>query len=150
MLASGALTDVDTTYPNLTPGLYEFRVKSMAQKINDPKTYEWIAVELELVSSTGTDEKGNPISVGYIVRDMISLTPSEKVIQEHGEEAAKQRVMVGIAKFLDAVEKDRVWDETFQSYIGKTLFAKTKITKENEEKGYGPQTAVASYIKKAN
>ena len=130
------LSAIDTSYPVLAAGQYEFSVKEMTKECSD-SGFEYLLVKASLVSTNALDIAGAPVNPGYIIRHMIGLTPADKTIQEVGLEEATKRIKQNIVKFLDAVVENRQWDNTLELYIGRTFFAKTKVTKEREDKKTG-------------
>jgi hypothetical protein len=135
-LASEDLSQIDTSYPILAAGQYEFNAKEVTKECSD-NGFEYILVKASLVTSGALDTGGNTISPGYIIRYMIGLTPADKTVAEVGLEEAKKRIKVNIVKFLDAVVENRQWDPTFELYVGRNFFAKTKVTKERTDKNTG-------------
>lgn len=153
MLASTDLNEVDVSYPILLGGTYEFEVKEVEKKVSENTGGEYILFKCALLSDNATDIAGNAISPGYAMRYMINLSPSEKQIAAKGEEQCAKDVLAQVCKFLDALMEQRVWDETFETYVGMTFWAKTKVTKEREDKNtgnvYPPAADFASFIPKS-
>lgn len=152
-LAGEELLNADTSYPVLAQGLYELRIKDAELKESE-SGFEYVNLTCELISPNATDIKGEPVAPGYIIRHMIGLTPSEKAINEHGQDAAENQIVKRVAVFIDAIQKPRQrFDESLQSYIGLTFWAKTKVTKEREDKKtgnvYPPGAEIASFVPKA-
>jgi len=148
-LGSEDLTSVDTSYPILAGGQYEFKIKEMTKEQSD-SGFEYLLVKASLVSTNALDVSGEPIKPGYVLRHMIGLTPIEKQVQEKGLEAVVKDIKRNIVIFLDAVTEDRQWDPSLELYIGKNFFAKTKVTKERVDKNtgntYPPQAEIQTLI----
>lgn len=153
MLANTDLNTVDTSFPILAPGTYEFEVKEAEIKTSD-NGVRYAAIKTALVSPDAKDTNGNPINAGYPVRHMFMLSVSEKQVAKHGEEQAKKNVIADVCRFMDAVQGNRNWDETLQSYIGQRFFAKTKVSKERTDEAtgqtYSPQAEFAQLLPKAS
>ena len=153
MLANSDLNEVDTSYPILLGGTYEWEVKSAEKKTSDKSGGEYLLFSCALLSSGASDIAGNDIPPGYQIRKMINLSPSEKQIDTKGEDQCAKDIMKDVCKFLDALMEDRVWDETLETYVGMTFWAKTKVTKERTDKNtgdvYPPAADFASFIPKA-
>jgi len=112
----------DEAYPVLVPGVYEFTVKTMTNETSKAgNSYAKVGLAM---TGVGEDTQGNAIKAGYIVFTNIPLSATEKMSEE--------RVLAGIKTFLKAIGVNQ-WDSSFQSYLGKRLFAKTKIEKGNDE-----------------
>lgn len=133
MLASTNLNDVDTSYPVLQGGVYEFEVKSASKETSERTGGEYLLFQCALLTPDAVDINGNAISPGYSLRHMISLTPSEKQLMKKSEEECKQDAIKSVCQFLDALMSERVWDETLESYVGLTFFAKTRVGKERTD-----------------
>jgi hypothetical protein len=153
MLANSDLNEVDTSYPILLGGTYEFEVKSAEKKTSEKSGGEYFLFNCALRSEGAADITGAPVAPGYQIRKMINLSPSEKQIEAKGEEQCGKDVIKDVCKFLDALMEERVWDETLETYIGMTFWAKTKVTKERVDKFtgdvYPPAADFASFIPKS-
>lgn len=152
MLANTDLNEVDTSYPVLAAGVYEFRIKSAEKKTSERTGGEYLLFQCELLSDDAQDINGSAIGQGYLMRHMISLTPSERQLAKKSLEDCQKDIMSSVCKFLDAIMLNRVWDETLESYTGMTFFAKTKVGKErtDERTGdvYPPSAEFASFLPK--
>lgn len=150
MLANTNLNEVDTSYPILAGGVYEFEVKSAEKKTSERTGGEYLLFQCALRTPDAVDINGNSISPGYSMRHMISLTPSEKQLENKSEDECKKDILASVCKFLDALMTERVWDETLESYVGLTFFAKTKVGKERTDPRtgdvYAPQAEFASFL----
>lgn len=148
-LGSEDLSTVDTSYPILAPGQYEFQVKE-ATKEEAESGYQYLLFKCSLVTPNAVDTNGNPVPVGYVMRNMIGLTPAEKTIKEVGLEEAKKRIKANVVKFLDAVVENRYFDPTLETYVGLNFFAKTRVSKERTDpitgQVYAPQAEFSSFI----
>lgn len=152
-LGSEELANVDTSFPLLKPGQYEFVVDSVEIKDSNSGG-KFISISAKLNEDAETTA-GEPLKPGYPVRHMINLTPSQKQIENNprGVEGCVENIKKDIAKFLDAtVGPSRYYDPSFQVYRGQTFFAKTRVSKErtDERTGqtYDPQTEFATLIPK--
>lgn len=145
-----ALENLKTTYPEIEPGVYEWSIKAMEQRTSD-SGFEYINVQLSLVSTTARDLNGVALNPGYTMSHMLALSTTDKAIEERGEEEAKAQTAARIAAFLDAFQKNRYWDATFADYIGKRLFAKVSMSKERTDKKtgvvYDARPEIKSFIK---
>lgn len=152
MLANTDLDQVDTSYPILAGGVYEFEVKSAEKKTSERTGGEYLLFQCALLSDNALDINGNRVNPGYSLRHMISLTPSEKQLENKSMEECKKDVIASVCKFLDALMIKRVWDETLNTYVGMTFFAKTKVGKERTDPRtgdvYAPQAEFASFLPK--
>lgn len=152
MLANTDLNDVDTSYPVLSGGIYEFEVKSAEKKTSERTGGEYLLFQCALLTPDATDINGAALSPGYSMRHMISLTPSEKQLEKKSLEECQKDALASVCKFLDALMSERVWDETLESYVGLTFFAKTKVGKERTDPKtgdvYDPQAEFASFLPK--
>lgn len=152
MLANTDLSQVDTSYPNIAVGTYEWRVKSAEKKTSERTGGEYLLFQCELLTDTAVDTNGSSLNPGYSLRHMINLTPSEKQLQKDGLEGCQKKIMADLCKFLDAIMTERQWDETLESYVGLTFFAQTKVSKErtDERTGdtYPPQAEFAKFLPK--
>jgi len=153
MLATEDLSQVDTSYPILLGGTYEFEIKGAEKKTSDKSGGDYLLFDCALLSSEATDIAGNPIQAGYRMRKMINLSPSEKQIAAKGEEQCAKDCVADVCKFLDALMEERIWDETLETYVSMTFWAKTKVSKERTDKAtgdvYPPAADFASFIPKA-
>ena len=153
MLANTDLSEVSTAYPVLSAGVYEFKVKSAEKKVSERTGGEYLLFQCELVTPDSIDINNEPINPGYVMRHMISLTPSEKQLAKKSEEQCKQDILSSVCKFLDGLMTQRVWDETLESYVGMTFFAKTRVGKEREDQNtgdvYPAQSEFSSFLPKA-
>ncbi len=151
-LAGDALLNADTSYPVLAAGLYEFRIKEAEQKQSE-SGFEYLNFVCELISDGAFSTTGEPIAPNYVIRHMVGLTPSDKAIAELGQDAAENQIVKRVATFLDGFQATRHFDESLQSYIGQTFFAKTKVSKEREDKKtgniYPPNAEIATIVPKA-
>jgi hypothetical protein len=151
-LANTNLAEVSTAYPVLTGGVYEFAIKTFEKKTSDRTGGDYLAIGVTLLSPDATDINGNSVSPGYAMRHMISLTPSAKQLESKTEEECNKDAIASLCKFLDALMTERVWDETLESYIGLTFFAKTKVGKERTDPNtgdvYAAQSEFAAFIPK--
>jgi hypothetical protein len=153
-LAETDFTQVDTSFPNLAPGQYEFRIGSAEYKDSESGG-KYLLFGCNLVTPDVKATDGTPVAPGYPVRHMINLTPSQKQIAKSGEAACIDNIKKDIAKFLEAVTgPQRKWDPTLESYRGMNFFAKTRVSKErtDERTGvtYSPQTEFAGFIPKTD
>jgi hypothetical protein len=152
MLATTNLNEVDTSYPVLSGGVYEFEVKSAEKKTSENTGGEYLLFQCALITPDATDVNGGVLSPGYTMRHMISLTPSEKQLEKKSEEECKKDIMASICKFLDGLMVVREWDETLESYVGLTFFAKTRVGKERTDPKtgnvYDPQAEFANFLPK--
>jgi hypothetical protein len=147
------LTDTNTSFPNLSPGQYEFVVDSVEIKDNAAATGKYILFQTKLVSVDAKSTAGDQLSPGYPVRHMINLSPSQKQIDKdpEGLEGCIKKIKQDIAKVVEAlVGPSRQYDPSFQLYRGQTFFAKTRVSKErtDERTGatYDPQTEFQTFI----
>lgn len=151
-LANTDLTEVSTAYPVLVGGVYEFEIKAAEKKTSDRTGGDYLSFSVALISPEATDTNGNAISPGYLMRHMISLTPSAKQLEKKSEEECNKDAIASLCKFLDAIMLTRVWDETLESYVGLTFFAKTKVGKERTDSNtgdvYAAQSEFASFLPK--
>ena len=133
--------DVDTSMPVLNPGLIEFKVNNMEVKTSERTGNRYIACDFRTTVET-TDVEGKPVPPGYPVQHIFGLAKTEKFDP-----------MKNIAEFMDAVLGNRMWDPTFEAYMGQTFYAKTKVGKErqNEESGetYPARTEISRFMKQA-
>lgn len=147
-LANEDLTAVDTSYPVLAAGQYEFRIQEMKQETFD-SGWTCIQIKCSLITPGAVDTNNSPVPPGYVITHRIGLSLSEKVVAEIGEEAAKKQVKVNVVKFLQALG-DLEFDPTYEKYLGKTFFAKTRVSKQREDKKtgqvYEPQAEFAQFI----
>lgn len=154
MLANTDLNEVDTSYPVLSGGTYEFEVKSAEKKTSERTGGDYLLFQTALRTPDCVDINGNAVQPGYALRHMISLTPSEKQLENKSEEECKKDILASVCKFLDALMSERVWDETLESYVGLTFFAKTKVGKERTDQATGnvyPASAeFASFLPKVD
>lgn len=152
MLANTDLNEVDTSYPILVGGVYEFQVKSAEKKTSERTGGDYLLFQTALLTPDAVDINGANLSPGYSLRHMISLTPSAKQLENKSEEDCKKDILASLCKFLDAIMAERVWDETLESYVGLTFFAKTKVGKERTDANtgdvYAPQAEFASFLPK--
>lgn len=133
-------SEVDTSMPVLAANVYEFEVKSIERKEWASGEGSSLVINLSLNQDAEDVSGEREISPGYPVTDRISLVAK-------GRYDPRQAV----ARFLEALGmKDEPFDKTFQSYIGQTLQAKTKVEQERElpdGRVIPQQTAIASYLK---
>lgn len=152
MLATANLAEVSTAYPILASGVYEFEVKSAEKKTSERTGGEYLLFQCALLTPESVDVNGSPLSPGYTIRHMISLTPSEKQLESKSLEECQKDAIASVCKFLDSLMTDRVWDETLESYTGLTFFAKTKVGKERTDPRTGDvfasQAEFASFLPK--
>lgn len=134
-------------------GTYEFEVKSAEKKTSERTGGDYLLFQCALRTPEAVDVNGVAINPGYSMRHMISLTPSEKQLGNKSEDDCKKDILAGLCKFLDSIMDERVWDETLESYVGLTFFAKTKVGKERVDGStgdvYAPQAEFSSFLPKA-
>lgn len=156
-LAETDLTQVDTSFPNLAPGQYEFVIDSAELKTSDSGGC-YLLFGTKLVSPDAKATSGEALQPGYPVRLMINLTPSQKQLDKDGPEGCKKRILGDIAKFTEAVTgPQRKWfghaTEQLAMYRGAHFFAKTRVSQERTDPRtgttYAPQTEFAALIPKA-
>lgn len=135
MLAQEDLSQVDTSYPILAGGTYEWRIAEASRETSD-SGYTYLLFKCALLTPGALDTNGNPVSPGYQIRNMIGLTPSQKQIEEVGLDAAKENIKKNVVKFLQALG-DLTFDPTLEKYKDMTFFAKTRVSKEKEDKKTG-------------
>lgn len=149
-LASVDLSEVDTSYPILEAGTWEFQIKSAEKKTSENTGGEYLLFQCSLVSSNANDITGAPLNPGYSMRHMINLTPSAKQIENKGEAQCEKDIFADVCKFLDAIQAEREWDETLESYVGLTFYAKTKVGKERTDpktgNTYAAQAEFAGFL----
>jgi hypothetical protein len=144
---------VDTSFPNLNPGTYEFEITKASKEQSEKTGGFYLLFNTKLVTSGARDTAGNELNPGYPVRHMINLTPSEKQLAKDGAEGCVKKIQGDVAKFLDAVVgSERTWDPTLELYVGKNFFAKTRVSKERTDEAtgqvYAPSTEFASFLPK--
>lgn len=141
-LANEDLSSVDTSYPKLKPGTYEFLISAITKETSERTGGTYLALTLNLVSEDGETPEGKPVPAGYVINHNISLTPTEKF----DADAVKRNLCM----FLDALETGRQWDETLDLYKGKTLWAKTKIQPERVDEAtgdtYDARSAISRFL----
>lgn len=143
VLGSVDLSTIDTSMPVLAPGQYEFEIAEMERAQSKTKEGTYLKIKLKLVTEnvqTITDEHVNP---GFPLLHMISLVRTDNYDP-----------LKSIAVFLDALGlRDQPFDQTFESYVGRTLVAKTKVDQEREDPNtgqvYPKATRVAAFVKAA-
>lgn len=147
-------SEVDTSFPNLMPGQYEFKVSAIELKDSESGG-KYILVNAKLVSDNATDTTGSSLAPGYPIRHMINLTPSAKQLAKSGKDECIKRIKQDIAKFTEALTgPQRKWHglEGLDNYIGMSFFAKTRVSKEREDPNtgtvYSPQSEIAALIPK--
>jgi hypothetical protein len=151
-LSTDELKNTNTAFPNLAPSQYEFKIDSA--EIKDSQSGgKYLLFQTKLNSPDAMSTAGEPLAVGFPVRHMINLSPSQDQIDKHGEEGCKKNIKKDIAKFLEAVVgPERTWDPTLELYVGQTFFAKTRVSPERTDKKtgitYDPSTEFASFIPK--
>jgi hypothetical protein len=132
---------VETTMPVIAPGLYEFKITNMAREPWKSGKGSSLAITLSL-ESEATDITGEKvINPGFPLFDRISLVNK-----------GKYDPRVPIKRFLQAVGMDdQPFDQSFQSYLGLTVQAKTKVTPERTDPDtgatYPARAEVSSYVK---
>lgn len=151
-LSSEELQSTDTSFPNLAPGQYQFRIDTAELKDSE-KGGKYLLFQCKLESTDATTTAGEPLQPGYPVRHMINLSPSQKQIDKNGLDTCVKNIKRDIAKFLEAVMGPaRTWDPSLEIYRGQTFFAKTRVSKERTDENtgitYDPQTEFAGFIPK--
>lgn len=147
-LATTDFDEVSTAYPNIAPGVYEFQIKE-ATKEQSARGGEYLCFKCTLVTDDATDTDGNPINVGYQMRHMINLTPSQKQLDKNGEEGCRANILKDVKKFLEAIGAEGAFDPTLESYVGANFFAKTRVSKERaDDQGniYAPSAEFAQLV----
>lgn len=154
-LTTEELANTDTTFPNLAPGQYEFLIDTAEIKDNTAGTGKYLLFQCKLQSEGAKSTAGEPLAIGYPVRHMINLSPSQKQIDKNPEglDGVIKNIKRDIAKFLEAVAgPSRTYDPSFAAYRGNTFWAKTRVSKERTDDNtgvtYDPQTEIASLIPK--
>ena len=132
--------NVDTSYPVLKAGAYNFTVKDMKREVWKSGQGSSIHIDLELQDET-TDVSGERvIAPGYVLTDRISLVAK-------GKYDPKQAV----ARFLESIGmKNQPFDTEFHSYIGASLVVKVKIDPESTDAAgnvWPAKSVVGTYVK---
>jgi hypothetical protein len=152
-LSTETLAEVNTSFPNLSPGQYEFVVDTVEIKDNAAQTGKYILFQCKLVTPGAASTAGEPLQPGYPVRHMINLSPSQKQIDKNPEglEGCIKNIQKDLAKFIEAlVGPGRKYDPSMQLYRGQTFFAKTRVSKERVDENtgtvYDPQTEFQTFV----
>jgi hypothetical protein len=154
-LAETDLDNVDTSFPNLAPGTYEFRVESAEKKESD-KGGEYLLWACKLVSADALDTKGEALQPGYPLRHMLNLTYTDGIANGRdgkggkSEEEFEKDTFKDLCKFMDATLGHRKFAGDLEQFVGKTFFAKVKMGKArtNKDTGevYDPSPQFAAFL----
>lgn len=138
-LGSTNFEDVDTSYPVLKAGAYNFRIKDMKRETWKSGLGSSIHIDLELLDEA-EDIGGKYVGPGYVLTDRISMVAKGKYDPRQA-----------IARFLESVGlKNEPFDTSFQTYIGLDLVIKVKIEPEStDEQGntWPAKSVVGTYVK---
>ena len=136
--------DVDTSYPVLSPELYEWEISGAELKTSEKSGGRYIELKCSLVSGNAKSVKGADVNAGYQVTSILALTPTEKLTAD--------AIKANIARFMDAVLGRREWDPTLQAYVKQRFWAKTGVSAEKTaEDGtvHPPKTVIKQFIPKS-
>ena len=126
------LTNTDTSFPLLEPGMYKFSVVKVEAVENKKKTGDNIKIELKL-EQTAKSTKGEEIQAGFPIFDTISMVKTEKYDPKR-KLAQFQEVALGAKGPFAPLDR----------YLGKEVYAKIKV---EDSEDYGEQNRVNLYVK---
>jgi hypothetical protein len=148
-LANTDLSDVDTNMPVLLPGSYEFTIKGMSRELTKPSEKypnggSYLLIELALASEA-MSTKDKPLNPGYPLRHTIWLVTTDRY-DPHESLAAFSDAAVG--RTPDG--RRPAFDVTYESYIGQTVVASTKVERERTDpvsgETYPERSAISRFI----
>ena len=138
------LTNVDTNFPILAVGMYDFSVVEITSKDTESGNGSMLNIKLAL-DENATDIKGNPINVGFPVYDRIFF-PKAGAMSKEGKPLDAASSIKRLAMFQDDIGKRTAKFDT-ELYIGCKLTAKVKIRHDSTDQ-YPDTNEIGQYVKK--
>jgi hypothetical protein len=139
-LDSMDMSSVNTSFPVLRPGPYNFQVESMEIK-ESKKTAGQMSLNIKLkLLQEGQDHKtGAVINAGFPLFHTILLTPVGKLTPD--------MIKRSLAQFMEGVlgHKNGPF-KPFEQYLGQTVTARVKVDSSEQ---YGDQNRIDAFIKKS-
>lgn len=134
------LSNVSTSMPLLTEGLYDLTIKDVKIEKTKDQTGEMLAISLATTAPATAQGTGEPLAPGFPIFDRIMITPTEKL----SVESIKRRV----AAFTQAVGVRSVMP--LEQFAGKVVRAKIVVDPERTDKTtgrtYEARNAVKTYV----
>lgn len=134
-LLNADLSNVDTDFPILAAGTLSGVIAECAMGETKSKNP---VVNIKITTSMPAQlQKGGTAQVGFPIRHMLNLTPTEKMTPE--------MIKKNLAQFKEAAfgTKEGSFGDP-ASYVGRPITFKIKITEDQE---YGTQNKIAGFIK---
>ena len=133
------LTSVETSYPIIPAGVYNYTVSEMKIEPTKDKNGDVVLIKLRLAQNA-KDVKGRDVYPGLIITDRISLAPTEK----YTSDMIRQRLK-SFQRACFTADSCPTAFAPLEQYIGKSVTVRVKI--ESDPKGvYDDSNRIARYI----